>query len=59
MAWSGDHCSLDPDLVKGIFLCNRPIKTAEPNIRDMFPTLLELFSVPVPASVDGRSLLGP
>ena len=23
--WSGDHCSLDPDLVRGVFFASRPL----------------------------------
>jgi predicted AlkP superfamily phosphohydrolase/phosphomutase len=56
--WSGDHCSLDPDLVRGIFFCNRKIDlTTIPDIKDIFPTLLDLFAVPVPAGLDGHALL--
>jgi predicted AlkP superfamily phosphohydrolase/phosphomutase len=56
--WSGDHCSLDPDLVRGIIFCNRKIDVAtRPDIKDIFPTLLDLFAVPIPAGLDGHSLV--
>jgi predicted AlkP superfamily phosphohydrolase/phosphomutase len=56
--WSGDHCSLDPDLVRGIFFCNRRVDLSTiPDIKDIFPTLLDLFAVPVPAGLDGHALL--
>jgi predicted AlkP superfamily phosphohydrolase/phosphomutase len=55
--WSGDHCSLDPQLVKGILLCNRPIDLPqEPSIPDLYPTILSLFSVPPPSDLDGHAL---
>jgi predicted AlkP superfamily phosphohydrolase/phosphomutase len=54
--WSGDHC-IDPKLVPGIFFCNRPITGRQPDIRDIAPTVLSLFGVPVPAYMDGHSLI--
>jgi predicted AlkP superfamily phosphohydrolase/phosphomutase len=55
--WSGDHCSLDPKLVKGILFCNRPLRIeGQPGIEDLFPTILHLFSVPIPGDVDGKAL---
>jgi predicted AlkP superfamily phosphohydrolase/phosphomutase len=55
-AWSGDHCSNDPDLVRGIFLVNRPINTAEPRMIDIMPTVLDALGVEIPPEVQGRSL---
>ncbi|HVY47476.1 MAG TPA: alkaline phosphatase family protein, partial [Minicystis sp.] len=56
-AWSGDHC-IDPKLVPGVFFCNQNLaeKVPEPSIEDVAPTLLDLFGVPVPKHMDGRSL---
>jgi predicted AlkP superfamily phosphohydrolase/phosphomutase len=54
--WSGDHC-IDPKLVPGIFFCNRPINGHQPDIRDVAPTVLSLFGVPVPAYMDGQPLI--
>jgi predicted AlkP superfamily phosphohydrolase/phosphomutase len=55
--WSGDHCSLAPELVPGVVFCNRPLDLkGEPNMRDICPTILALFSVPSPANLDGRPL---
>lgn len=56
-AWSGDHCSNDPDLVPGIFLCNRRIVRSDPSMVDVMPTILKLLGVPIPAEVDGKPLL--
>lgn len=55
--WSGDHCSNDPELVKGIFFCNRKINTQDPGMVDVAPTILKLLDVPVPAEMDGKPLL--
>jgi len=54
--WSGDHCVV-PDFVPGVFLSNRKINTDKPRIIDVAPTILKLFELEAPASVDGRSLL--
>jgi predicted AlkP superfamily phosphohydrolase/phosphomutase len=56
-AWSGDHCSLDPDLVKGILFVNRRLTRADPHIVDVMPTVLRELGIDVPADVDGRPLL--
>lgn len=59
-AWSGDHC-IDPKLVPGILITNRKLERAdgdEPHISDMAPTMLELFGVPAPKHMDGKSLAG-
>jgi len=55
--WSGDHCSNDPDLVRGILFSNRPIATATPAMVDIMPTVLRLLDLPVPDDVDGKPLL--
>lgn len=55
-AWSGDHC-IDPSLVPGILFINRPSAREEAHIMDIAPTALSLFDVPVPAYMDGKSLL--
>ncbi len=55
--WSGDHCSMDPEIVKGILFCNKPLTlNGQPEIPDLFPTILELFGVAVPAGTTGKSL---
>jgi predicted AlkP superfamily phosphohydrolase/phosphomutase len=57
-AWSGDHC-IDPHLVPGVLFCNREIAAADPGIEDMAPTALDLFGIPVPAYMEGKSVLAP
>jgi predicted AlkP superfamily phosphohydrolase/phosphomutase len=53
--WSGDHC-IDPSLVPGVLFCNRPVKTANPRLMDIGPTVLDLFGVAVPQYMDGKPL---
>ncbi len=58
-AWSGDHCSLAPSFVPGIFFSNRELSRA-PNMIDMAPTILNQLGVPVPGDLEGRPVLkGP
>jgi predicted AlkP superfamily phosphohydrolase/phosphomutase len=54
--WSGDHASSDPDLVRGVFLSNRPINTDRPRMIDIMPTVLDALGVAVPAEVEGQPL---
>jgi predicted AlkP superfamily phosphohydrolase/phosphomutase len=55
--WSGDHCSLDPEIVKGIFLYNRKLGSAHaPYIADIYPTVLDLLGVKAPYVLDGVAL---
>jgi len=55
--WSGDHCSLYPQLVKGILFSNLKLKSDNPYMGDMAPTLLDLQGVPSQIHFNGRSLL--
>ncbi len=55
--WSGDHCSVDPEIVKGIFFTNRKVATARaPYIADVYPTVLEALGVRAPYELDGVAL---
>ncbi|HHT9137491.1 MAG TPA: alkaline phosphatase family protein [Candidatus Wunengus sp. YC60] len=54
--WSADHCSLDPEITKGIFLSNLKFDVNEANIVDIFPTILQLLNIPIPDDVDGKAL---
>ena len=43
--WSGDHCSLDPDLVRGVFFASRPFSSDRiPGITDATMALRALLS---------------
>jgi len=55
--WSGDHCSFEPTITKGIFFCSHNIPGKDPNLLDFFPTVLSLFGYNAPAEVDGKDLL--
>ncbi len=57
-SWSGDHC-MDPRLVPGVFFCNRKISDDTPHIKDMAPTVLDLFGVEIPSYMDGKPLISP
>jgi predicted AlkP superfamily phosphohydrolase/phosphomutase len=55
--WSGDHCSVDPEIVKGIFFTNRKVVTARaPYIADIYPTVLGALGVKAPYDLDGMEL---
>ncbi|MFA6955552.1 MAG: alkaline phosphatase family protein [Thermoanaerobaculia bacterium] len=55
--WSGDHCSVDPRLVRGIFFYNRKLATGrEPYIADIYPTVLDYLNVKAPYKLDGEVL---
>ena len=55
--WSGDHTSVHPYLVRGIFLCSKkPADGTMPHLQDLAPTILALQGVEVPAEMDGRVL---
>lgn len=58
-AWSGDHCSVDPEFVKGIFFASVPLhNTGDPGIEDVAPSVLALFGVKPPAGVEGKAFFG-
>ncbi|HSP35005.1 MAG TPA: alkaline phosphatase family protein, partial [Thermoanaerobaculia bacterium] len=55
--WSGDHCSVDPEIVKGIFFYNRKLASDRaPYIADIYPTVLGLLGVRAPYALDGVEL---
>jgi predicted AlkP superfamily phosphohydrolase/phosphomutase len=62
-AWSGDHC-IDPELVPGVLIANRPLdlppehaRAGQPHLIDLAPTVLDLFGVAPPRHMDGASLV--
>jgi len=54
-SWSGDHC-IDYRLVPGVLFCNRKVEAAKPGLIDMGPSILDLFGVPVPDFMMGKSI---
>lgn len=55
--WSGDHCSVDPLKVKGIFFSNWSLATdRQPYIADLYATVLDQLKVEPPYELDGVAL---
>ncbi|HVS11581.1 MAG TPA: alkaline phosphatase family protein [Planctomycetota bacterium] len=52
--WSGDHVSVDPELVRGIFFSSRKLRVPEGGVDllHVAPTLLALLGVAVPPEYD-------
>ncbi len=55
-AWSGDHC-MDPELVPGVLFANRKLTNPKPDIKDIAPTVLSLFGVPIPPHMKGKAVI--
>jgi predicted AlkP superfamily phosphohydrolase/phosphomutase len=54
-AWIGDHC-MASDEVPGVLLCNRKVRTAEPQLYDITATILSEFGVRKPANMIGQTV---
>ena len=54
--WSGDHCSVDRDVVPGVLFANRTIDRQGPDLRDIAPTVLNYLDVPIPEQYEGSDL---
>ncbi|MBN2292300.1 MAG: alkaline phosphatase family protein [Pirellulales bacterium] len=54
-AWSADHCADALD-VPGVLYCNQKIRTKQPNLTDLAPSILAEFGLPTPNSMSGRSI---
>src|SRR5262249_11691541 len=54
--WSGDHC-IAAHLVPGILLANKPITVDNPDLRDLAPTILDLFGLDIPQELKGRRII--
>ena len=55
--WSGDHCTLDPDVVPGVLFSSRPLRRKQLAMIDVYPTLLKLLDVPPPEALTGQPFL--
>ena len=55
--WSGDHCSLDPDLVRGVLFASRAIPAREtpPGIADVTASVRRVVGAPDAADAAGKS----
>jgi predicted AlkP superfamily phosphohydrolase/phosphomutase len=54
--WGGDHI-IDPKLVPGILLMNKPFETQDPSLLDLAPTILTALGLPRGSAMEGNSLL--
>jgi len=54
-SWSGDHC-VDPDVVPGVFFCNRPIVAEAPRLVDVPCSILRLFGHQPPRYMQGTMI---
>jgi predicted AlkP superfamily phosphohydrolase/phosphomutase len=55
--WSGDHCSVYPEIVKGILFSNFKLNAPNAYMGDVMPTILDLYKVKPTTNLDGKSLL--
>ena len=53
--WSGDHL-MEADLVPGILLANKKIKSDHPALYDLAPTILAVFGIPRQEGMVGEAL---
>jgi predicted AlkP superfamily phosphohydrolase/phosphomutase len=55
--WSGDHCSLDPDLVRGVLFCSKAFRAQPiPAIADVTASVRALIGAPSDPNAAGKSL---
>lgn len=55
--WSGDHCSLDPDLVRGVLFSSKRFRADPvPGIADVTASVRALFQAPAVGDAAGRPL---
>ena len=55
--WSGDHCSLDPDLVRGVLFSSRAFRAHPiPGIADVTASVRALLGAPSDPNAAGKSL---
>ena len=55
--WSGDHCSVDPEVVPGVIFTTFPLKGDQLSVLDVVPTILDLLGLEEDAGLAGRSLV--
>ncbi|MFO0892506.1 MAG: alkaline phosphatase family protein [Isosphaeraceae bacterium] len=54
--WAGDHI-IDPALVPGVLMMNRPFRPDGARLVDLAPTILQALGVPAAPGLEGTSLL--
>jgi predicted AlkP superfamily phosphohydrolase/phosphomutase len=55
--WSGDHGGYDFATTAGVLIANKPLSAQPASIIDIAPTVLKVFGVQIPTTVDGKPLL--
>ncbi len=55
--WSGDHCTLNPEVVPGVLFSNRSLLRQRVAMLDVYPTILELLGERSPEPVNGTPFL--
>jgi predicted AlkP superfamily phosphohydrolase/phosphomutase len=53
--WSGDHMTA-PDVIPGIVVANRKIRTAAPVLYDLTASVLEIFGIARPGNMIGKPI---
>jgi predicted AlkP superfamily phosphohydrolase/phosphomutase len=54
--WSGDHCSVDEEITRGVLFSRRPVTKPSPHIVDVAPTILRDLGLEPGAEMEGRAL---
>ncbi|WP_235905020.1 alkaline phosphatase family protein [Tautonia marina] len=54
--WAGDHI-VDPVLVPGVVMMNRPFRSDQASLLDLAPTVLDALGLPVDPELEGSALL--
>ncbi|MFH1176989.1 MAG: alkaline phosphatase family protein, partial [Acidobacteriota bacterium] len=55
--WSGDHCTLDPDVVPGVLFSSLKLRRRQLTMLDVYPTLLALLDLRPQETVFGQPFL--
>lgn len=55
--WSGDHCTLDPDVVPGVLFSSRPLLRRQLAMIDVYPTILGAMGLAPPKPMAGQPFL--
>jgi predicted AlkP superfamily phosphohydrolase/phosphomutase len=55
LAWSGDHC-IDPDLVPGVILSDRPLSTQPLHLVDIASSVRAYFGLAPDSALEGRNI---
>jgi predicted AlkP superfamily phosphohydrolase/phosphomutase len=55
--WSGDHVTVDPALVPGVFFCSQTVEASRIGLEDVAPTVLALLGVTPSEAMDGQAVL--